>query len=406
MMPAVSRQSECWFSNHTCFRFRYAQIEINVSPVIVPFRETIVDPPKLDMVNEAIEKEQNQPKRNVDEQEEADGLVEIKTSDKTCMLKIKALPLPAGVTRLLDEHVDLIKTMDQYTWFSEKCILQKGSRLAEEAIKMVIEFKKKLEAEFEEGGDSWKGAVDLIWAFGPRRCGSNILLNRIQGYKRPSVWACVEEISSVPLREYDSSVLSGFQLVTLSGPLCEEPLMGVCFALEGWQVEAETVSEISEPGDEDMSSALSKVTLDEVCQCETDSDQLAIPGENICTMCSRPIKSHSPSTKKTNEDDKMSQVSSTGTSMSRKHSYGPFTGQLMTAVKNGCRKAFQVQPQRLMAAMYTCQIQASADTLGESSIIHRVLNVHQAVTLVTLRAILQGPAVKIVQSDDTCKLLS
>lgn len=371
MMPALLSQSQCQWSNHTCLCFRYAQVEINVSPAIVPFRETVVDPPKLDMVNEAIEKEQNQPKRNVEEQEEADGLVEIKTSDKTCTLKIRALPLPPGVTRLLDENMDLIKTMDQYTWFSEKCVLQKGSRLAEEAIKMVIDFKKKLEAEFEEGGDCWKGAADLIWAFGPRRCGSNVLLNRIEGYNRPSVWACVEEKSSVPLREYDSSVVSGFQLVTLSGPLCEEPLMGVCFALEGWEVETETMTETSEPGDEDISSALSKVTLDEVCQCEPDSDQLATSEGNICALCSRPLKSHSSVTMNTDED-KMSQVSSTGTSMSRKHSYGPFTGQLMTAVKNGCRRAFQVQPQRLMAAMYTCQIQASADTLGNGSIVVRL----------------------------------
>lgn len=34
--------------------FRYAKIEINVSEPIVPFRETIVDPPIVDMVNELI----------------------------------------------------------------------------------------------------------------------------------------------------------------------------------------------------------------------------------------------------------------------------------------------------------------------------------------------------------------
>lgn len=36
----------------------------------------------------------------------------------------------------------------------------------------------------------------------------------------------------------------------------------------------------------------------------------------------------------------------------------------MSAVKEGCRKAFQAQPQRLMAAMYTCSIQANAEILG------------------------------------------
>lgn len=37
----------------------------------------------------------------------------------------------------------------------------------------------------------------------------------------------------------------------------------------------------------------------------------------------------------------------------------------MSAVKDGCRKAFQAQPQRLMAAMYTCSIQANAEVLGK-----------------------------------------
>lgn len=37
----------------------------------------------------------------------------------------------------------------------------------------------------------------------------------------------------------------------------------------------------------------------------------------------------------------------------------------MSAVKEGCRKAFQAQPQRLMAAMYTCHINAKAQVLGK-----------------------------------------
>lgn len=45
--------------------------------------------------------------------------------------------------------------------------------------------------------------------------------------------------------------------------------------------------------------------------------------------------------------------------------YGPMSGQIMSAVKDGCRKAFQAQPQRLMAAMYSCSIQANAEILGK-----------------------------------------
>jgi len=42
------------------------------------------------------------------------------------------------------------------------------------------------------------------------------------------------------------------------------------------------------------------------------------------------------------------------------------SGQLISCVKEGCRKAFQLHPQRLMWPMYTCVIQATTDVLGNS----------------------------------------
>ena len=34
------------------------------------------------------------------------------------------------------------------------------------------------------------------------------------------------------LRELDHSIISGFQLATLAGPLCDEPMMGLCCIIE------------------------------------------------------------------------------------------------------------------------------------------------------------------------------
>jgi len=51
----------------------------------------------------------------------------------------------------------------------------------------------------------------------------------------------------------------------------------------------------------------------------------------------------------------------------QKQIYGPLSGQLISTSKEACRKAFQTQPQRLMAAMYTCTIQATAEVLGKTS---------------------------------------
>ena len=44
---------------------------------------------------------------------------------------------------------------------------------------------------------------------------------------------------------------------------------------------------------------------------------------------------------------------------------GTHSGQIISLVKEACRRAFQAQPQRLMCSMYSCNIQATANVLGE-----------------------------------------
>lgn len=55
-----------------------------------------------------------------------------------------------------------------------------------------------------------------------------------------------------------------------------------------------------------------------------------------------------------------------------------FIGQIMSIVKDGCRKAFQNQPQRLVSPMYTCNIIVQMAALGKFIsfyfIIHTVNN--------------------------------
>ncbi|MPC25037.1 Elongation factor-like GTPase 1 [Portunus trituberculatus] len=42
--------------------------------------------------------------------------------------------------------------------------------------------------------------------------------------------------SDSPLAPYDTSFITGFQMATKAGPLCEEPMMGVCFVVEDWSL--------------------------------------------------------------------------------------------------------------------------------------------------------------------------
>ncbi|CAN8029569.1 unnamed protein product, partial [Ixodes persulcatus] len=268
---------------------RFAKVEINVSDPIVPFRETIVEPPKVDMVNEVIEDKNLLQKsskqthvlfqQETDEDIDADGTVTVHTANRQVTIKLRAEPLPQDVTELLEKHCSLIRDYDQ-------ALSSRNQELPETLKKTVAEFWQALVEAFAEAG--WpKETVNQIWSMGPRRCGPNILFNRVPGFQRPALFGRdVIQHKQPTLADFDNSFVSGFQLATLAGPLCQEPMMGVAFVVDEW----------------------------------------------LLDLC----------------------VEDPGT-------YGPLSGQIISAVKEGCRRAFQAQPQRLLCAMYSCSIQATSD---------------------------------------------
>ncbi|KAK6644054.1 hypothetical protein RUM43_000319 [Polyplax serrata] len=278
---------------------RYAKIPINVSEPIVPFRETIVPPPIVDMVNQAIEGQNTSQTK-----EEVNTTIVLTTPNKQCQITLRAAPLPNEVTAFLENNTELIRMTDKFcanrnnhkgsleepadSQNNENPESHKPGR-SEKTLQKIESFKSELKKLFSEAGQEWEKVFDKIWCFGPRRCGPNILFNLVDNYDR-SLWSSSTE--TIPVySEYDSSFSNGFQLAALAGPLCEEPMMGVAFFVEKWEI-------LNEP-----------------------------PTSGVV--------------------------------------YGPLSGQIMSCVKDGCRKAFQAQPQRIMAAMYSCNIQANAEVLGK-----------------------------------------
>ncbi|XP_050350136.1 elongation factor-like GTPase 1 isoform X2 [Nymphalis io] len=276
----------------------YAKIPITVSEPIVPFRETIVVPPKIDMANEEIDS-QNIDKGNT----EQDSLISISTINKQSTIKIRAKPLPNEITSLLDRSADLLKAISQHiktlqgvsknekleSKFDELHINGKH-QLSDRMLKLIEAFKSELQAICSKLDSEWKDVVNQIWSVGPRNCGPNLLLNHTPDYKTKFLHH-EKELKEDPRFEYESSFVNGFQLASLAGPLCDEPMMGVAFCVEEWAMDKV---------DEDIS-----------------------------------------------------------------YTYGPLSGQIMSAVKEGCKRAFQVQPQRLMAAMYSCDIVVDQKVLGK-----------------------------------------
>lgn len=133
-------------------------------------------------------------------------------------------------------------------------------------------------------------------------------MNRIPGYVRKSYfqidssrWQVVSEEhkdevlevsyekGSLGLLDLDFHIHTGFQLSTLAGPLCAEPVQGVCYIVENVEVH-------------EIEDARSKLGL--------------------------------------------------------------IQGQVISAMKEACKQGFLDWSPRLFLAMYTCDIQASAEVLG------------------------------------------
>ncbi len=256
----------------------YARVEVNVSSPIVPFKETIVRPPKVDMVNEEV-------LDDTEKNEEEEKKILIQTPNKRVSMCIRAVPLPIEATNLLEQSSDLLRMATDDTTES----------LPTDVAADIETLKEKL-GDILEKEEEFSSMLDKIWSLGPRKCGPNVLFNNVPHYKeRSSIW--VTHKKTIPrssiLADYDSSVVNGFQLATLAGPICEEPMTGVAFFLDEF----------------------------EVC-------------DNVMEESSSEV-------------------------------YGPLSGQVVSSIKDGCRRAFESRSQRLMLAMYACTVQVKAEALGK-----------------------------------------
>lgn len=316
----------------------FSKVKLNVSAPIVPFRETVIPPPQVDTLNEAISSENavrlsmTKPLlKEADEEGLASGLVTVQTPNKACTLHIQAKPLPEGVVTLLSNSTHLIKALS----LANSSSTTTGKvHLNVETLERLGQLRHQLSEEFSKS-EEWSEfpeTVDRIWGFGPKATGSNILLNGLADYRGVAVWRGLDSTTDEDKREgqrgYGNSIVYGFQLATLAGPLCEEPLRGVCFILRGWSYGGEEEKGVNRSnGDETKTNG------------SPSEDATDCPAGDCGSTTSL-------------------------SALQNADAYGPFSGQLISAMKEGCRRAFLLQPTRLMTAMYTCDILATAEVLG------------------------------------------
>ncbi|OZJ03843.1 hypothetical protein BZG36_04304 [Bifiguratus adelaidae] len=304
-------------------RERFARCDIHVSPPIVPFRETIVMGDLLATADRKGETVQR-------------GFVTIPTSNKVVTLAVRTIPLPSRITTFLTQRAATVRSIveakaaksskrgDEAEEDVDVNVQETSAIQADEAIMSPDQFAKALQAEFvkaEKDGDAPPGVfqdiVQKIWSLGPKRIGPNILVNRIPGYTRKpyfratalpmlddstsSVSSQIDEddVLAIPtvgetlsIADVDHAIQTGFQVATLRGPLCNEPVVGTAVLVE---------------------------------------DVVMTPPSD--------------------ENDFRSKI-------------GIIQGQVISAMREACRQGFLDWSPRLKLAMYSCDIQATAEVLG------------------------------------------
>lgn len=159
----------------TDLRERFARCEIQAGEPIVPYRETIV------------RAEEMKPPAN---KELGRGVVVVSTTSKQVTVKLNVRPLPVEVTEFLGKNSSAIRRLYSNRQAAEKSV-ESNSKQEEDVddddlvdstkVLSLLEFKRQLQAAFDSvkgQRDVWTNAVEQITAFGPRRTGPNLLIDR------------------------------------------------------------------------------------------------------------------------------------------------------------------------------------------------------------------------------------
>ncbi|KCV72753.1 hypothetical protein H696_00332 [Fonticula alba] len=289
-------------------------INIDQSPPLVPYRETVIGRQAPNDFYPAGEAAAHITDMDDPEHEPAasrihtcsvmvrrSNVVRYSTNDGQVTVVLRAVPLPEDITRALNARSRHAEGLD-------------GAAGASLDLSTPIE--EKIRGAFKAAGGPWADYFDRVMCIGPSRTGTNLLISTVPGHKVTCAWAGANaapapSAAATPSGAYhgqfDPSIISGFQMTCASGPLCEEPLYGVAFILD------EVIMNTDAAGGEEDANGISAVG---------GSDAPAVRASNFTS------------------------------------------GQLISTVREACREAFLSCGPRLMLAIYSCVIQATSEVLG------------------------------------------
>ncbi|KMZ67546.1 Elongation factor Tu family protein [Zostera marina] len=279
---------------------RFAKVNLKVSDPLVSYRETVEGGggeclnllENLKMPSDCIEKI---------------------TPNGRCVVRMHAIRLPDGLTKVLEENSDLLRNIvggrlrkkqntssDQPTISENKDTLEGFKKKIFDAIESEIESAQMDKDRAEKYRSLWLKLLQRIWALGPGHVGPNILLVPDNYDHRPDNRVFVDGSSHVSLRlglleeevrdkkllgvndvancdetrrslndeveGLKSSIVSGFQLASSAGPLCDEPMWGMAFLLEAYILPEKSATVSSDHYDYGIFAGQVMTTVKEACR--------------------------------------------------------------------------------------------------------------------------------------------
>nr|GEV50737.1 elongation factor-like GTPase 1 [Tanacetum cinerariifolium] len=261
---------------------RFAKVDLVVSPPLVSFRETI-------------EGETLNPCDRFKTLTGSSNFIERVTPNGRCTVRVYIMKLPDTLTKLLDESSDLLGDV-----IAGKVIRAQDDEHPVESLRKRI--WDAIESEVADGSSDkdmenykllWEDILKRIWALGPRQISFVSSSDELETEISTSaeIRSLNEEAQSLR-----SSVLSGFQVATSSGPLCDEPMWGLAFVVEASVSPFVTIHQQSQTDQYGVFSGQVITAVKEACRaCVIQRNPRIVEGKYLCelstsTIRNRPIR--------------------------------------------------------------------------------------------------------------------
>lgn len=198
--------------------------------------------------------------------------------------------------------------------------------------------------------------------------------------------------------EINKALIAGFEMSVSAGPLCEEPMMGVCFIVESFKpVEEEKKEDFIEKigkNEGELKMGENSNKKDDITIIKNEEENLI--GDNIDNIelkeeklnfqeilskkSDKSEKNEEKKSKKSEKSEKTEEkkaISMINPDIS-KDLYGPLSGQIMSSMKDACCESFLGAMPRLAEGVYQCNLLTDSSFYGKS---YEVLNKRRATIL-------------------------